>query len=29
LCTPATEYVGFRVVRGAAKPSAATTTTKE
>ena len=28
-CTPATDYVGFRVVRGAAKPSAATTTTKE
>jgi hypothetical protein len=30
-CTPATEYVGFRVVRGAAKASAATTTatTKE
>jgi formylglycine-generating enzyme required for sulfatase activity len=28
-CTPATEYVGFRVVRGAAKPSTATTTTKE
>jgi formylglycine-generating enzyme required for sulfatase activity len=28
-CTPATEYVGFRVVRSAAKPTAATTAAKE